>query len=295
MKSILVAILLLPALLLAQGSSTGASHLKLAGSARSLAMGQSTIADPHTFSSLSLNPANISAAGSIELLLSHTQWIQDIKTEFLGTQIPALFGTWSFSIANTSVGNIELRDRPGPAIATFSSRSTVFQLSFARAVTQTIAVGASAKYLYEKIYVDETTGLAADVGLLYTTPLEGLTTGIAVANFGSLQKFRLEDSDLPAEFRVGATYKYALNSFIFALSGGIAGELHSSQNHILLGCEAEYDQVVAVRLGYQSGFETRGLSGGFGLRYALVKLDYAYLPFSFGLGDAHIVTLGFQF
>lgn len=293
-RSLLV-VLILPLTLQAQGNSTGSAHLKFAGTARSAAMGQSLVADPGVFSSVAINPANLFSDGSIELLLSHTQWIQDVNTEFIGARIPASFGTLNFSIVNTNVGGIELRDRPGPPIATFDARSAVFQVSLSRSMTDVITVGGTAKYLYEKIYIDEATGFAGDLGILYKTPIDGLTAGVALANLGSLQKFRDEASDLPSELRAGGTYRLALDNISFAFAGDIASELHISQNHLQIGGEAEYDHRFALRLGYQTGYESRGLSGGLGIRYDLLKLDYAYLPFSLALGDAHIVTLGFQF
>lgn len=295
MKTLLPFLCLLPVHLLAQGNSTASSHLKFAGSARAAALGQSFISDPGRFSSTSINPANLYADGPVELLLSHTEWILDVRTEQIGTRWPVSFGTFGLAISNTNVGGIELRDRPGPPITTFSARSAVFQLSFARPVTESIIAGGSAKYLFEKIYVDEATGLGFDFGLIYTTPVDGLTLGVALANVGSLNGLLEHSSDLPSEFRAGGVYHTSFEKI--SLSGGAeyVNETHLSISHLHVGAEIDYDNVGSLRLGYQTGYESRGFTAGIGFRYSSLKLDYAYIPFSLGLGDAHLVTIGFEF
>ena len=50
--------------------------------------------------------------------------------------------------------------------------------------------------------------------------------------------------------------------------------------------------VLALRLGYQTA-DNRGLSGGMRIRVRSWSVDYAYMPFSDGLGQAH--QLGLQF
>jgi hypothetical protein len=56
-----------------------------------------------------------------------------------------------------------------------------------------------------------------------------------------------------------------------------------------------YDHALALRLGYETGYESRGFTAGLGFCYSIVQLDYAYVPFSLGLGEAHIFSMGFQF
>jgi hypothetical protein len=293
--SILVILVLSAASAFAQGTSTSSSYLMLPLSARSAALGDATIADPRSFASSFLNPANLSSDGPATITFSHLQWIQDVKTEFGGTSIPFAIGTFGFSVMNTNISGIEIREIPGPPAGTFSAHFATVQVSFARNLMRTVSVGGSVKYLYEKLYVDETTGYGIDFGALYRTPIDGLTAGASVTNLGALRGFRSQTSQLPSMGRIGGAYEFSLGTFGFTVNAAAAKDLHVNDVHAQVGVETIYDSLLAIRLGYQSGYESRGLSAGFGLHYSLLQFDYAYLPFSLGLGDAHMFSLGFRF
>ncbi|MBI3585529.1 MAG: PorV/PorQ family protein [Ignavibacteriales bacterium] len=291
----IVATLFLCQVSTAQGTSSGSSYLKLPMNARSAALSDAMVADPGTFSSSFVNPANLATQGSYELMLSHTQWIQDVQTEFIAARLPFSFGTFGVAIGNNNVKGIELRDIPGPAIGTFSARSAFLQGSFAANVVENLNVGGTVKYLYEKIYVDEATGYGFDIGATYRTPLSGLVAGFAVTNLGSLGQLRNETSQVPSFARLGATYSFTESDFNCSAGATLANDAKQSAAHVQLGFETIYDKTFAARIGYVTGYETRGLTAGIGVHYSLVKFDYAYVPFSLGLGDAHLFSLGFQF
>ncbi|MBI3579276.1 MAG: PorV/PorQ family protein [Ignavibacteriales bacterium] len=291
----IVASLLFFELATAQGTSTGSSYLKLPMNARSASLSDAMVADPGIFSSSFVNPANLATQGSYELMLSHTQWIQDVQTEFIAARLPFSFGTFGVSIGNNNVKGIELRDIPGPALGTFSARSAFLQGSFAANVFENINFGGAVKYLYEKIYVDEATGYGFDIGATYKTPVSGLVAGFALTNLGSLGQFRNETSQLPSVARIGATYSFTESDFDCTVGTTLANDTKQSATHMQLGLETIYDKAIAARLGYVTGYENRGLTAGIGIHYSLVRFDYAYVPFSLGLGDAHLFSIGFQF
>ena len=76
-------------------------------------------------------------------------------------------------------------------------------------------------------------------------------------------------------------------------------ELHkytkTDDTHFNLGAEVIYDGVVALRGGYQSGYESRSFTGGIGLIWGSLRFDYAFLPFTLGLGSANLFSLQFRF
>ena len=279
----------------AQGSSTGSSQLNLPLSARSASLSGATVADIGTHSSSFVNPANLWTEGPTSVLLSHSQWIQDIQSEIVGTQIPFSFGTFGLTVLNTNVRGIEIRERPGPPLGTFTARFATFQAGFATKVSDGLLVGGALKYIYEKLYVDEATGIGFDFGAAYRTPVEGLTAGISMTNLGELGEFRNDASQLPAVGRIGASYILLYGEVMLTSSVALAKGLHQTQTHAQLGLEAVYDHMLALRIGYEAGYETRGVAAGLGIRYSILQFDYAYLPFSLGLGDAHLFSIGFQF
>lgn len=183
-------LIILPVTAFSQGSSRGASSLKLPITPFVAATGESFVADPTAIRSVSINPANITSYEVYNVMFAHTEWVQDIRTEFLSVVAPFRFGSLALSIANNSVNGLELRTMPGPAIGTFNAQATCFQLTYGVKLTETVQLGIAPKYLYEKIFVDESTGFGIDVGTLYLPPLEGLIIGCSLTNIGSLSAFR---------------------------------------------------------------------------------------------------------
>jgi hypothetical protein len=291
---IFLAFILLPTIVLSQGTSRGVVSLKLPTTPFIGATGESFVADPTALQSILINPANITSHESYGVMFSHTEWIQDVRTEFLSIAAPFRFGNLSLSIGNTSVDDIPIHgDQPGPALGSFNSPSTSFQLTYGIKLTETISLGIAPKYLYEKIFVDEATGWGIDIGTLYTPSVEGLALGFALTNLGSLSAFRNERTDLPSQLRLGGTYSFSFDEFAFRTAAAFSSELGISVNHISIGTEATYNNAVTARFGYETGYEYRGFSAGFGFRYSMITVDYAFLPSSSQMGTAHIISIGF--
>ncbi len=284
--------LLFPALMLSQGSSRGVVNLKFPTTPFVAATGESFVADPAALQSILINPANIALSESYEVMFSHTEWIQDIGTEYLSIAAPLNFGSLSLSIANTSIDGLELRTIPGPALGTFDVQATSFQLTYGIALTQSIRIGIAPKYLYEKIFVDEATGYGIDAGVIYTPPIDGLSLGCSLANVGSLAAFRNERTDLPSQIRFGGTYLFNLGEITFRTATAISSELGTSIIHYSLGGEAMYNHILTGRFGYQTGIDARGFSAGIGIHYSFVLIDYAYVPFSLQIGNSHLISIG---
>jgi hypothetical protein len=293
MKRITVVILLfIPPLLFSQGSSQGAVDLKFPTTSFVAATGESFIADPTALQSVLMNPANIASRENYGIQFSHTEWIQDIRTECLSIAAPFTFGSLALTIENTNVDGIELRTIPGPADGTFNAQSAFFQLSYGVELSRQIRIGIAPKYLYEKIFVDEATGYGLDAGMLFMAPVEGLTLGCSVTNLGSLSALRNERIDLPSQIRLGGTYLFNSSDMVFRIAAAVSSELNSSVNHYSIGGEATYDQTITVRLGYLTGIDSRGFSTGMGIHYSFVTIDYAYVPFSLQLGNSHLISIG---
>jgi len=147
------------------------------------------------------------------------------------------------------------------------------------------------------LFTDEATGYGFDFGLNHKTQLQGLTLSIVIKNIGSMNSLRNVETKLPAEFRVGPSYVVSIEDSDFELT--IATELQkyfdTDDIHLNFGTEIIYNKLIALRGGYQSGYESKDFSAGVGLFWGNLKFDYAFLPFSFGLGNANLFSLQFKF
>jgi hypothetical protein len=291
--NILFALLLFPLLVLAQGTSRGAASLKLPTTPFVAATGESFIADPTSLHSILVNPANIASRSSYDVMFSHTEWLLDSRTEFLVLAAPLRLGSLSLALCNTSWDGFEVREVPGPAIGTFNFQSAFLQLTYGVELTETIRIGIAPKYLYEKIYVDETTGYGIDAGVLYTPPVDGLILGASLTGLGSLAAYRTERIDLPSQIRLGGTYSFSAKEVSFRTAAAFSSELGVSLHHMNIGAEASYNNIISVRLGYKTGIAIYGFSAGIGIRYSIAVIDYAYVPFNLQVGNAHIISIGF--
>jgi hypothetical protein len=289
---IIFSLFFFPSLLLSQGTSRGDVSLKFPITPFVAATGESFVADPTALQSVLINPANIASSETYGVMFSHTEWIQDIRTECLSIAAPFSFGSLSLSIANTSVDGLELRTIPGPAIGTFNVQSTSFQLTYGVKLTQNIRIGIAPKYLYEKIFVDEATGYGIDAGVIYMQLMDGLNLGCSLTNLGSLAAFRNERTDLPSQIRFGGTYSFNSDKMIFRVATAVSSELGTSINHCCIGGEATYEHTFTGRFGYQTGIDVRGFSAGIGIHYSFVMIDYAYVPFSLQIGNSHLISIG---
>jgi hypothetical protein len=197
----------------------------------------------------------------------------------------------------TTVSDIEVRERPGEPISKFNANYFFGSLSSGFNVIDNLDFGATFKYLYEGLLNDEATGYGFDFGLNYFTPIDGLTASTVIKNIGSMSALRNESTKLPAEFRFGGAYDFTLNSAMldFVVVTEFQKYLDTDDIHINGGGEIIYNKTFAGRVGYQTGYESRGITGGVGIMWGNFSFDYAYMPFSLGLGNANLFSLQFKF
>jgi len=283
----------LSSLLNAQAIQTGLPFLKLGIGARSIAMGEAFTAVGNDQSSSSYNPALSRMLQSNEIMLMHKQWIEETSTEYFGATVRGEEFHYGISILSTSVPDIQVRTRPGDEEGTFTSRNFMLGLSASTSISENINIGVSGKFLYEKIFIDEATGYGIDFGALYKVD-NNWSIGSSILNAGSMNKLRSESSRLPTTFRVGTSYLHTLSKEFSTLGAAdVTKTFNDNLIHINVGAELSYSNLIWLRAGYQTGYEFKSFSTGFGVRYEIVKFDYAFVPFTGALASSHTFSLSF--
>lgn len=297
-KQLLLLLLLTTTVAYSQSAgNTGLSFLKYGFGARNIAMGDAGTALSNDLTNLFYNPAKLALTDGSEVLFMHNEWIQDVRSEVVGAKTTIFGLPFALGFNVTSIDGIEYREIPGEPITTFNANYFFGSLSTGFFVTDEISMGLSFKYLYEGILNDEATGFGFDFGINYVLPYEGVTASIVLKNVGSMNELRNESTKLPAEVRIGTAYTYSLEDTKFDFTGGVEFQkyLDTEDNHFNFGAEVLYNKLIALRAGYQSGFESRGFTTGAGLMWGNLKFDYAFLPFNLGLGSANLFSLQFKF
>jgi hypothetical protein len=232
-----------------------------------------------------------------EGMFMHNEWIQDVRSEVGGMKWNMFSLPWAVGFNVTSVDEIEVRQIPGEPVSTFDANYFFMSLSSGFTVIDDLDFGATIKYLYEGILNDQANGLGFDFGFAYQTSVEGLSASAVMKNFGSMNALRNEETKLPTEVRIGPAYKFKIERAKLELIGAVEFQkyLDTENIHFNNGLDVVYDQLIALRMGYQSGYESRGFTAGLGLMWGNLRFDYAYMPFSLGLGNANLFSLQFKF
>lgn len=291
--------------------TTGAQFLKLSPGARPSAMGDAFSGVADDVNAVHYNPAGLGFLRRVEVTGSHSALFQGINYEHAAMAVPLLawidtqhaknvYGVAALSVYSLSVDGIERRGltETDQATETFGSGDFAYALSYGYRIAESgLSVGATAKFIDQKLDATRGTGFAADVGALYR--LGQASVGAGIRNAGPGVKLGSTRDPLPTTAFGGIGYKIS-ERFVAAADVTIPRD-----NSIGLGFGGEYRKEFADKLGaaLRAGYNKRntdaggGMSGvafGVGVRYGNFDFDFALVPFG-DLGNAYKYSLVVKF
>ncbi len=277
-----------------QNASTGLTFLKLGVGGRAIGMGEAYSALSNDAAGIYYNPAGIATGSGDEITFMHKDWVFGTAIEYLGATVHTGSFALGFGLNSTNVDNIEIRQQPGPALGTFGVHDLAVSATASWRVDTSLSIGATGKFLYEKIYVDESSGAAFDVGAKYELN-RNIALAAAISNIGSTSALASQSTTLPSTLRLGVAYSSdAAGEFGYTFATDLLKVPHDTGTRIHLGAETVYESFLSLRVGYQFGYDAKGYSAGLGIRYGLVQFDYAFVPFLDELGNTHTFALTFN-
>ncbi|MFC1726107.1 PorV/PorQ family protein [candidate division KSB1 bacterium] len=287
----------------AQENIKGFAFLRIGTGGRAAGMGEAYTAAASGAEATFWNPALMSSENNNSVVLAHTEWLEDIRIEFLGFSFSKGKLNFGISINSNTVSDIEKRSNPVVTPEGYFSAGDFFVgLSASYKLKENLKIGITGKYLYQKIYIEEASGYAFDLGAGYDMPGINLKLGAVVKNIGSVNALKDEKTPLPSLFRIGAVYMMPdLSENISLLFSTDVEKLFDSSISSLFdyftyhGLEAAYKEKMFLRAGYQSGFEARGISFGLGVKIKKYNFDYGFQPFSFQMGSTHRLSFLYNF
>lgn len=277
-------------------ANTGLSFLKMGVSSRSISLGDAVVSYNEDASATHYNPAAMFMGSKVNVMFMHNQLGGlGLRTEYLAAKVRMEKFALGLSLNNTSIDDIEVREIPGEPITTFNAQNFALGLSAGYKVNDNLSFGLTGKFLFEKIYVDNASGFALDLGGVYSQ--NKLSIGLAISNIGSMNELRSEATKLPTAVRGGASYLIDFPKLGATVRIGVDGfkVLDGGSFHAHTGAEFLYKDFLALRVGYQSGYENKNLTTGVGIKYKVFNLDYAFVPYRYSIGSSHTVTLGTNF
>jgi hypothetical protein len=271
--------------------TSGLAFLKLGVGARANGLGYAYTSVVDDATAVFWNPAGLLRMRRAQVTVTHSEWLAGIRNDFAAFAFPGLGGVVGLSAYLNNIDGVERRTRPSDdPIGTVEANDLALGFSYARALPANLQAGITVKYLYEKISLESASGLAFDFGLNYRPLPAPLHLALVFQNVGSMSDLRNDAITLPATIRAGVSYLFRLRSGDLVLASDVV-KVRGLDMRANVGTELRVKERLAVRAGYQTGFDNKGISVGFGLKLNRTFMDYGYTPFDADFGNTHRFSL----
>ncbi len=295
---IIMSLLLLGFQTLLSGGKSGFNFLSIGVDAKVVSLADAGVALPPELGTVYYNPAGLGALRQSSVLITYRNWMVDGKFLYGSVSIPTNFFNFALSLTSFSVSNIEIRERPGEASGKFTARDFGVFLSASPKLSTKIKTGVTIKYIFEKIFIDETNLVAFDLGVLYSFKLSqfNFQAGTSLKDFGFKGKFRNVDINLPTTLSIGASISYSIapSGIDILLNAETRRKFYDSLNLLSIGINFKFLSSFNLNLGYISGCETGNLRFGGGVELRKFSIHYAFSPLEHNFPDSHVITINFN-
>ncbi len=292
--------------------TAGAAELRIGVGSRGVGLAGSHIAMTSGAEALYWNPSGIATVQSTDLIVTHTEYIAGLNTEFAGIATPSMGGVVGASFKALSLGEIIVTDENAPngTGEIVSPTFTVATIAYARQMTDRVRFGGSLSLVSERVLQASATGVAADFGFQYDPQWQGTRFGFSMKNFGPNMRFtgsefeqvvtvdngnpqtkptivRTESAafELPSNVQFGVSKAWQVGaSGNFGLMGVFQNNNFSSDEW-RFGAEYNANDVVSLRGGYVASSQSNYLydwSFGAGLAVPIGADAKAHVDYSYG-------------
>ncbi|MDP6260840.1 MAG: PorV/PorQ family protein [Candidatus Marinimicrobia bacterium] len=310
--------------------TTSAQFLKIGVDARATGMGDAFVAIDGDMSNIYWNPSGLASITQSGGIITNSEWLAGIKIYFGSTIFTTPIGNVGLYIQSLSIPEDDVRtvSHPEGTGEKFSSSNLALGISFAKMVSNQFSFGITGKYIQEHIWTMHSNSIALDVGGLYKTDINNLNVGFCISNFGTsghmfgranigyvdidpltegnneLIRARLDGEfwELPLAMRVGISYKQINSKMLSILVAMDAIHPNDNHEHINIGSEFDFSNLVLFRVGYRGiGLQNRegGLAVGVGVKLKIagsnrLLIDYSYVDYGV-LNWVNRLTIGTTF
>ena len=295
--------------------TAGAMELLIPMGAKGTALAGSNIASVTGVDAMYWNPAGITCMNSnIETSFSYMKWIADVNISYGALAFKTGLGTLGLGFQSLGFGDIPVTTEqfPNGNGAFFSPQYMTAIVSYSRAMTDRTFIGVNAKFVSEKIVETSASTVAIDMGVQYISEF-GVRVGVVLKNFGQPLKFdgtdldrqvempdtppntptrylrlQADQAELPSLFEIGLGYDFSpMEKTMLSFNGAFRHNNYST-DQILVGLEANYNDILFLRGGYEYGLTTG--------EDPLGESDYIFGPaFGFGLVQPLSGTMSIAF
>jgi len=291
-------------------ATTGIAVFNHSVGARQLGMADAVAGIADDVNAIYYNPAGLATVPTLELNAMYFDNIVDTKDEALSAVMPLRRGiigsraSVGLGIKAYQGGDIEVLEGTfdGSGNFTLTSERTLNaesdymgSVAYAEDIGQGICLGAALKGIHSTLVEDYTaSAVALDLGILYRTPVQGLSLGLSLLNNGTEMKFIDEGDALPQRTIVGAGYSlYPMRSVKVKLGADHIKE-REMDGTTSIGVELGLMNMVMLRGGYYTDSDLGSATMGIGVKLGSIQLDYGYGIMD-ELGNLQKASLTFRF
>lgn len=226
---LLTFILIISINLTASTNQAAAIFLTIFPGARAVGMGGAYTAVADDGFATYYNTAGLGFIDKKVVSLMHANWLPGLYPsmyyEYLGFAYPVKdMGTFGGNLIYLTTGVTEATDENGNEIARFRTFDLAAEASYGIKLTNDLSIGVGMKFIYSYLAPSwlvsqllHTKGggagitWAVDGGIMYKTPLKGLTLGTAIQNLGPGLSYTEtgEKDPIPQTVRLGMSYRWA--------------------------------------------------------------------------------------
>jgi hypothetical protein len=284
------------ALVLAGGvswSADGVALMKVDHSAQFAGMAGAAVSLTGDPDLVAYNPASQHETANFTVVFGHTSYWDNIMLEsaFFGLPLSPRI-TAHGGIRYAGVSDMQARDDV-PSIEPdniFSAQDISAKAGLTFRPSGILSVGFSFGWFLEKISFYRGSVFNVDLGGQYQLH-PNIRLGAAVNNLGP--SFHLSapgegqtnDIKVPTTARIGGSYTFS------KYLGSLDIVVQDDKAHAHLGAEGRIAENFSLRAGYAAGYDIRGASAGVSWLYRNFGVNYAFVPFSNGLGTTHMLSL----
>lgn len=201
------------------GGSTTFSFLDLTPSARQAALGGNIISiRDNDLNTAINNPSILNPEMDKQITFNYNPHFAGIKHGYVAfaKKINSL-GTFALGMQFVDYGNFDRTDETAQELGTFSAGDYAFTLSGARpiGIDSILFVGATVRLIYSHLDTYTAWGLAADLGINYSSKNKLTSAALSIRNAGSQLKSYTSGNrePLPIEAEIGITKRFAKAPF----------------------------------------------------------------------------------
>jgi hypothetical protein len=265
-------------------TTTSYGFLKLTGNARSAGMGDAYSAVGNDLSAVFYNPAGVTQMERYAVTASYLKWIvgSQMGTFAIGAKTNLATIAINFAYFTSEEFEETTSSQPSGTGRMVTLGDMAAGVTIAKQVTDKLSVGGNLRWVQEDLDLQSYSSIDLDFGTLFYTGYRSTRLGMSLRNLGGDKDVIGQKARFPMVFNLsGAAEVYGNLGDPFSLTVAVEQMFFTdSVNRYHFGAEAWVQNMVALRGGYKTGYDSESWSLGAGLKQMLgeqtVKVDFSY-------------------